>query len=226
MVPPDRQAASPRLAERPPTRDRTTDAELAIFAATEQLLGEQAAATVKVSSIIERAGVSRATFYHYFSSKLGVLSGLLARVMDDVFSVSVPMLRQAGAASIHDSLRISMRSAVERWAVHRTVLHAVMANFSSDPELEAQWTRLMSRFAVAVADEIDDERRLGRLPAGLESHRLAMALVWSTERCLYVAGRGLEPLIKDELAAVDVLADVWAGALGVSDARGLESTAA
>ena len=77
----------------------------------------------------------------------------------------------------------------------------------------------MNRFAEAVAIEIDDERHAGRLPPGLPSRELASALIWSTERCLYIAGREAHGTDFDERAHVEVLVTLWAGALQLGQAQ-------
>jgi len=69
----------------------------------------------------------------------------------------------------------------------------------------------MDRFAAAVAAEIDQERSAGHLPKGLPSRDLATALVWSTERCPYIAGREAEATPLDERNRVEVLVMIWAG---------------
>jgi len=94
-----------------------------------------------------------------------------------------------------------------------------MENWASSAELEAQWCGVMARFAEAIADEIDLERAEARLPPGLPSIDLATALVWSTERCLYIAGRGLGATPGDELAEVEVLVALWSGTLRLGTAQ-------
>jgi len=221
-VPAPKKARRPttvRYLDRPRARDGSTDAELAIVTATEELLAEYAFEDLSVSQIIERAGISRATFYHYFSSKLGIVSGLLARVMDEMFDISSPFLRHEGADGVPDSLRISMQSAMDLWAEHRVLLRTVMENWGSHAELEEQWFGVMSRFADAIAEEIDAARAAGELPPGRPSRELAVALVWSTERCLYIAGRGLDPSLTDEHSTVEILVTLWSGTLGLTPSQ-------
>jgi AcrR family transcriptional regulator len=55
--------------QRPRAHTGEQDAEKAIFEATERLLAEQPLHELSVAQIITAAGLSRATFYHYFSSK-------------------------------------------------------------------------------------------------------------------------------------------------------------
>jgi len=216
--------ANARFLDRPRIRTGSSEPERAIFEATENLLADQEFADLSVSQIIKDANISRATFYHYFSSKLGIISGLLAQVMDDMFATASPFLSHDGADTVTESLRRSIREAMDVWAEHRTVLRTVMENWASDAELEAQWFGVMSRFAAAVAEEIDEHRDRGSLPAGRPSRELATALVWSTERCLYIAGRGLDESLGDEHAAVETLVTLWSGALQLGAAPGASKT--
>lgn len=189
-----------------------------MFKATEKLLEQHPFADLSVAQIIEQAGISRASFYHYFSSKLGVIAGLLVAVMDEIFEIATPFMRRPGT-TVTESLRTSMQNAMDIWTAHRVLLRVVMENWASSAELEAQWCGVMSRFAEAVAREIDQEREAGHLPAGLPSEHLATALIWSTERCLYVAGRGLGESPLDERAEVEVLVTLWVGTLQLGAAQ-------
>jgi AcrR family transcriptional regulator len=195
-----------------------TDTEIAVFKATESLLDQHPFAELSVAQIISVAGISRGSFYKYFSSKLGVVAGLLVTVMDEVFELANPFLIRP-QMTMTESLRASIENAMTVWTGHRVLLRVVMENWASSVELEAQWMGAMSRYAAAIAAEIDQLREAGRLPAGLPSERLATALVWSTERCLYVAGRGAESATSiddnspDELDQIEILVAIWAGTL-------------
>lgn len=213
-----REPAAARYLDRPRVRRGTSETEIAIYEATEKLLDEVPFADLSVAQIIDRAGLSRASFYHYFSSKLGVIAGLLVSVMDEIFEVATPFMRRPGVG-VTESLRVSMQTAMHLWTAHRLLLRVVMENWASSEELEAQWCGVMARFADAVASEIDQERAEGHLPSGLPSAELASALVWSTERCLYVAGRGLLASPVDEHAEVAVLVALWVGALQIGAAQ-------
>ena len=89
-----RDPALARFLDRPRMRSGNSATETAIFKATEKLLAKQPFTDLSVAQIIERAGISRASFYHYFSSKLGVIAGLLVAVMDDIFDTASPFLHR------------------------------------------------------------------------------------------------------------------------------------
>jgi AcrR family transcriptional regulator len=207
-----RSVATGRHLDRPRVRTGGSDTEIAIFRATEKLLAEYPFADLSVAQIIAEAGLSRASFYHYFSSKLGVVAGLLISVMDEVFQAASPFIIRPGLSPT-ESLRASIRGALELWKQHRVLLRVTMENWPSSEELEAQWRNAMNSFAEAIADEIDEQREAGVLPEGLPSFELATALVWSTERCLYIAGRQTDVASTDETAWVEVLVALWAGTL-------------
>src|SRR4051794_20816602 len=88
-------AEAARRADRPRGHRGSSDAEATIFAATERLLATVPLHDVTVADIIREAGVSRATFYFYFSSKFAVVAALLASVMNEIFE-SVRVEREPG----------------------------------------------------------------------------------------------------------------------------------
>src|SRR6516225_471770 len=135
------QAANARLeairrADRPRAHTGDSHTEVAIFEATERLLGHVRLQDLSVAQIVERAGVSRATFYFYFSSKYAVVAGLLARVMDDIYSVMQPFVRRTEDSRAEDVLRESLQAAARVWALHRALLRGVMENWHAVPELQ------------------------------------------------------------------------------------------
>jgi TetR/AcrR family transcriptional regulator, ethionamide resistance regulator len=64
-----------------------------------------------------------------------------------------------------------------------------------------------------IAGEIDRERELGLAPPGAPSRQLAASLLWASEACFYVAGRGVDPQLPDEAAAAETLLRLWIGAI-------------
>jgi TetR/AcrR family transcriptional regulator, ethionamide resistance regulator len=108
-------------------RNGASETETAIYKATEKLLAKQPFADLSVAQIIDRAGISRASFYHYFSSKLGVVAGLLVATMDEIFDIASPFLRRPGK-TLAESLRVSMQNAMDVWTEHRILLRVVMEN--------------------------------------------------------------------------------------------------
>ena len=202
-----------RSGDRPRTHDGTSDAELAIFEATERLLTSVPLHELSVAQIISSAGVSRATFYFYFSSKFAVVTGLLAQVMDEIFSAVQPFVGRTENQEPEAALRLSLQESTRVWAAHRPALGAVMEHWHAVPELSELWLGVVQRFSTAVAAEIDRERKAGIAPPGPDSKQVAAALIWGTERCLYVAGLGVDENLPREEDVVDPLMTLWLGGL-------------
>lgn len=205
--------AALRRSDRPRSHGGTSEAELAIYAATERLLGEMPLGAVSVAQIIAEAGTSRATFYFYFSSKFAVVGGLLERVMDDIFERVAPFIRREESTPPQEALHTGLAAGVRMWAEHRPAMRAIHEHWNTTDELRSAWTRVVTLFTDAVAAEIERERAAGLARPGVDARRLAATLLWGTERALYVAGLGIDPNLPDETSALDGLEAVWSGAL-------------
>ena len=205
--------AASRQHDRPRSHQGTTDAETTIFAATERLLSEVPLHDISVADIISEAEISRATFYFYFSSKFAVVTGLLARVMEEIYDTVRPFVEREADDESEEALRRSLNAAVKVWADHRPVLRATHEHWHAVPELRERWLAVVELFTNAVASQIDRERRAKTAPPGPDSRQLAAALLWSTDRCLYVAAVGADPRLPSEKDVVEPLIRLWLGAL-------------
>ena len=199
--------------DRPRAHNGTGEAERAIFEATERLLIEVPLHELSVAQIISAAGVSRATFYFYFSSKFAVVTGLLERVMDEIFASVQPFVGRPGGQPPEAALRQALQESTKVWAAHRHALGAVMEHWHAVPELRELWLAVVERFTAAVAAEIERERKQGVAPPGPDSRHVAACLIWGTERCLYVAGLGVDASIPREEDLVEPLMTLWLGVL-------------
>src|SRR5438876_5694031 len=118
---------SARQGDRPRHHQGTSEAESAIFGATERLLAEVPLHDISVADIIAEAQISRGTFYFYFSSKFAVVTGLLSRVMDEIYDTVRPFVERQTSESPEApqvALRRSLEATVEVWAAHRATLRA------------------------------------------------------------------------------------------------------
>jgi AcrR family transcriptional regulator len=185
--------------------------EDAVFAATEELLLTYPIADVTVAQILERAGVSRTTFYHYFTSKLTVVSAMLDNLQTELVDVMRPWFGR-GERDPEAALRESLVAVAGVWAKHRPVMRASTENWHAEPELGERWVAMMDRFIVDIAAQIDRERAAGAAPPGADSRQIATTLVWAGERLMYIAGWGMmgHNLERD---AVDGMVATWMGAV-------------
>ena len=204
---------SARRSDRPRSHQGNTDAEATIFAATERLLAQVPLHEISVADIIAEAQISRATFYFYFSSKYAVVTGLLARVMDEIYDLVRPFVDRDEVEPPEAALRRSLEATFQVWSAHRSALRATHEHWHAVPELRERWLDVVERFTDAVAAQIDRERAAGTAPPGPNSRQLAAALLWSTDRCLYVAAVGGDEDLPSEQAIVEPLMSLWLGAL-------------
>lgn len=195
------------------SHDGGTQSEQVIFAAAERLLADVPLGKLSVASIIVEAGISRGTYYHYFSSKYGPVVGLTKQVMDEILEVVRPFVDRAPDDNPEDALRKSLSSAVRVWALHRHVIRATTVHWPDVPELRTLWLGSVERFTTRIAAEIDRERVGGIAPPGPDSHQLAATLLWSTEHALYVAGLRTDRNLPDEEQILEPLVTMWVGTI-------------
>ena len=166
---------------------------------------------LSVAQIITEAGISRATFYFYFSSKFAVLTALVARVMDEVIEASLAYPITSGDPATQLERRVEAAAGV--WGRRRAVLRATAENFNAFPELRELWLSVMQRLTDGIAREIEHARARGDAPPGADSRSLAAALAWSIERSFYVAGLGLHDFWVDEQDTVAAITGQWVTAV-------------
>jgi AcrR family transcriptional regulator len=205
--------AATRAGDRPRAHGGTSEVELAVFVATERLLADVPLHDLSVADIIAEAGISRATFYFYFSSKYAVVSGLLARVMGEIYEVVQQFVQRPADVEPQAALRNSLQAAIALWASHRPALRAIHEHWNATDELRSLWTSVVEQFTLAVAAELDRERKARLAPPGSDSKALAAALLWGTERCLYVAGLGVDARLPTETETLEPLMAIWTGAM-------------
>lgn len=190
-------------------RAASSDAEQAVFDATERLLERLQLHEVSVSKITTEAGISRATFYRHFTSKDAVMAGLLARVMDQVYDAIAGFVEADDVADPASVLRGALANGWEVWSTHQPVMRAVSENWHRVPELETLWLSIIDRFTDAFAAQIDKERAAGLAPQGIDSRELAAMLLWSTERLMYVAGTADTKALASVEAALAPVTALW-----------------
>jgi AcrR family transcriptional regulator len=184
-----------------------------IYAATERLLEEVPLHELSVAQIIEHAGVSRATFYFYCSSKFAVVEGLLTQIMDEIYDVARPFIDRADDEAPDAALRRSLEASAALWRKHRFALRAVSEHWNTVPELRSLWLGVVRKFTDGVAAEVERQRAAGIAPPGVPTAQVVLALLWATERSFYVAGLGVDPGFAGEEDAVAALYAIWHGAI-------------
>jgi AcrR family transcriptional regulator len=191
--------------------DPPSEIESAIFKAAAHLLESMRLDDLTVAHILERAGISRTTFYRYFTSKHQVVSAMLDTLQAELVEVMRAWFAREEAPAA-ESLKAAITAVADVYARHRPVVRASSEHWHSDPEIGERWIAMMDSFTANIARRIDRERERGAAPAGLDSKRLALALTWGSERAFYLAGYGVfGPRLERD--AVDVIVTSWLGTI-------------
>jgi AcrR family transcriptional regulator len=187
------------------------DREAAILATFERLLGERSPGAISVDDLARGAGISRPTFYFYFSSKDAVLLTLLDRVIAEADAASAAAF-QAPARDRRRAWRDGIQAYYETFRAHRAVAIAVAEAVATSPEVEALWSRGFAGWVETVTATVEAERRRGAAPPGVPARDLAVVLNAMNERALYATFSGRGPAVAED-DVVDVLLEVWLAAI-------------
>lgn len=187
----------------------------AILVTAEALLGERALDDISIEELAKGAGISRPTFYFYFSSKDEVLLALLDRVIDQVE-------RQVGALPRNfesDPVGAWTRSIgmfIDVFVAHRAVATAAIAARGRNAEVRALWSRSMQSWADFTTGVIQSEQSRGAAPGGIDAHDLAVGLNLMNERVITAVLNRESPTVA-ESRALDVLSMIWIRSIYGSD---------
>lgn len=183
--------------------------ELKILEVLGELLAVKSFDALTTNDIAERAGLSRASLYFYFSSKQEALVALFAQ--------NVEALREKSRAAAddpaapRDAIATAMRRTRDHWRAHGLVMRVAIDQASTIPELGALWTETADIFIDAIATIL--------VRAGVAAHdgpdgahALAGAVCWMVERSFYHAS-AVSPEALDQ--AAETCRVVWLRTAGL-----------
>jgi TetR/AcrR family transcriptional regulator, ethionamide resistance regulator len=178
--------------------------ELALVAAATEHLTSGTFESVSVADLAAEAGISRATFYFYFTSKQDLLAATIEQAVAELESRLADVPPAAGART-DEVVAGTVRAAADLWWEHRVVLCASVELGSASPEVYDRNRLSIDRVSLLTNDLIGGDDG---------SARTITALVLMTERSFYDLARDDHPRAAyDDLA--DTLTTVWLRALGV-----------
>jgi len=192
---------NPKPTAAPPGRPRSPEADLAIREATLELLATEGYANLTMCGVAAAAGVSTATLYRRWRSKLELVVGVLrARVEER------PM---PNTGSLAGDCRALVRSQVE--SVLTTASGAVMAGLvgelARNPELaEAFRSTLVQPRRRELYEMLDRAASRGELRPGVDYDTVADLLYGPLNNRLLVTGESVDFALADELADLVVRA--------------------
>ncbi|QUR69412.1 TetR/AcrR family transcriptional regulator [Mycobacterium spongiae] len=182
--------------------------ELAILTTAENLLADRPLADISVDDLAKGAGISRPTFYFYFSSKEAVLLTLLDRVVNEADAALQTLAENPEGADQETMWRDGINVFFETFGAHKAVTRACQAVRATSAEVSDLWSTFMQKWISYTATVIDAERERGAAPPTLPSHELATALNQMNERTLFASFASEQPSVP-EGRVLDTLVHIW-----------------
>lgn len=208
-------SASRGRRSRRPTGD---DRERAILATAERLLGERSFHEISIDDLAKGAGISRPTFYFYFSSKEAVVLTLLDRVAEEARVKRGRALEEVGDDP-PELWRRGLMTINETFREHASLMLAVAQMVGESDEVRKVWGGIIEGFVADTSAAIELEVRRGAALEGIPPRSLAIALTWMNERILHTILAGQDPTL-DPDEALEVVLRVWSRAIYGNDALG------
>lgn len=184
--------------------------EAAILATAERLLEDRSPQEISVDDLARGAGISRPTFYFYFSSKEAVFLTLIDRLVDQAEPGRelIERIHEDPPARWREGLQIFF----DIFGAHRAVVRAGAQLRAVNAEARQLWSEVMEGWVAQAVAAIDAERARGAAPPGVDSRQLAIALVSMNERVQYATFADEPPSLPDD-AVMDVLLAIWLQAI-------------
>ena len=201
-------------------RRRSPEAARAeIIAAAEAVLQETTFSDLTVDRVMRRTGMTRSSFYHYFSGLDQLILGVLERFEQDLVGSVDPWLSGVGdgaeAAGSRDASFASTEAALTRmlhvFREHAAMVNAVNQAASANPAVYQRWqTRVIGAFIERTARFIRRQVERGVSTAS-DPVRLANALIRMNSAVVQDNLSRQQPDQPETVARV--LAGVWNAAI-------------
>jgi len=213
------QVQSPRSGRgRRTPRTSGDEREQAILQTAERLLEERSFGEISVDDLARGAGISRPTFYFYFSSKDDVILTLIDRMVKEAALARDEALRRLAADPVA-GWRETIEIFYATFGAHRAVIRAAADLGATNVEARALWSQIMDGWASHITERIEAERDRGAAVRGLPARDLATVLLQMNERVLRAIFVEETPAVAED-HAIDILDHVWLSAIyGAPDRR-------
>ncbi|AMT69829.1 TetR family transcriptional regulator [Mycobacteroides immunogenum] len=202
---------------KPATRGRKTtrpsgDERIqAILATAEELLGQRPLTDVSVDDLARGAGISRPTFYFYFSSKEAVLLTLAERIIEEA-DANVARIDPAAMTSPAQYWRAVIKAYFDAFGSHRSITVALSSMQGTSPELDQRWSEVTENWVSNTTLGIEAERARGAAPSAIPARDIAIALNLINQAMMRATFTGQQPAVTDG-DVVDTLLHVWLNAI-------------
>lgn len=188
------------------------DRERAILETAERLLEERPLSEISVDDLAKGAGISRPTFYFYFSSKDAVVLTIIDRLVAAAAGSREEALKTMAEGELRGGLRRALEDLYGAFRSRRAVTLAAAELRMRNPEARELWAQVMEGWVADVTAVIEAERARGAAPPGEPAREIAIALVQMNERVQYASFADESPSLEPN-RVVDVLIEIWLRAI-------------
>ncbi|WP_084671481.1 TetR/AcrR family transcriptional regulator [Sporichthya polymorpha] len=192
-------------------RRRSLQSRAAICEAVKELLSERRLDELTVNEIVERAEISRPTFYSHFETKYSVVAALVEEMGAAVYRDWRPVLEADGPFTEEELFNVAMAT-LSRWRERGALFAATIEGWHSDQEIHDAWSAVLERFRVAVTARVERFR-----PLQPDDAMTVPAMISVFERCVYLAvSVPNSPFGTSDEQLARVLASIWIRSLSGS----------
>lgn len=189
-------------------RRRSLQSRAAICDAVRELLAERRLDELTVNEIVERAQISRPTFYSHFETKYSVVAALVAESGETVYDHWRGVFAGDGPLTEAEIFEMGMDT-LRQWRQSGALFAATIEGWHSDQEIHDAWNFVLERFQVALTERLERWRPLQPRDA-----MVVPAMISFFERCVYLAVSVPDsPLGTSDEQLSELLASVWVRSL-------------
>jgi AcrR family transcriptional regulator len=189
-------------------RRRGSQSRAAICDAVRELLTERRLDDLTVNEIVERAEISRPTFYAHFETKYSVVAALVEEMGETVYDEWRPVFAGDGPLSEADVYAAGVAT-LARWRERGAMFAATVEGWHTDQEIHDVWNVVLDRFCRALTERVARWR-----PLEPKDSMIVPAMVSLFERSVYLAVSVPDsPLGASDTQLAEVLASVWVRSL-------------
>jgi len=198
---------APAARGRRSTRPSGDERQAAILGTAVRLLAKKKFNDISVDDLAKGAGLSRPTFYFYFTSKDAVLLALIDPLIQQA-DTGFDGAMMALPADPRRAFREGISTFFTAFGSHSVVARAGTEALATSPDFRAVWSAFMQKWIDYTTQSIEAERAAGAAPVTIPAADLAVSLNLMNERMMFGAFADEQPGLARE-RIVDTLAHIW-----------------
>lgn len=189
--------------------ERTRETYTALLSAARSVFEEEGYDGASVSQVVDRAGVSRGTFYIYFESKEDILQTIAEQIESDIQSMQTGIDDAVAGEALRaaELIRASTRRFLRFYRENAKMMAVLEQVATHHPLFKQLRLRMRRSAAVRAIGLIERLQSAGVVPPDVDARYAAVALTGMVDRFAYVWFILEEQFEED--TAVDVLSRLW-----------------